>query len=443
MRILARYPSPDPQLQRGFDDGVQLARIKISKFQLTNALFDNFTRYDGLPYTSITNIILHSCIPGGYGSENIELLERSIEYFDISQWSPSKYNAFQRRITDNDLSVSESVFLEITTAYGLGQKIGKDNITYEPRVSEGKKPDILACVKSKKIFLELTSVGESKAERKIQAVADDAAEYMYEKVKNKNPTRVCLFMDSTELKQSGRHIDEEKSKKHIRSWIDKLELDKLVGAKGSIPLNELKNYPGIGGLLQQRLSECHLRCVQNLEEYDKQKTIHSWASSKSVLDVVSSPFASIFFENYCYSSIRVHVSSLHTTDDDLSNWEPTTAIKTANLEEQSFLDQIKRKIHSKIKERQYSKDLPVVFLIKANAWFSLYETDHDDFTKVKNIVEKSLECHPYISGVLLYKSSYTSGRFIHNPIAGKQIRLSEYDATLLFSDGRCPRHKIN
>ena len=437
MHIHARYPSPDPRLQRTFDDDVKQAKEKILQFPLANTMFDNFRCYDGLPYTSTANIILHSCIPGGCDPENMELLERSIDYFNIFQWSPSKYNSFQRRITNNDSFVSESVFLEITTAYGLGQKIGKDNITYEPHIPDEKRPDILVCVNGRKIFLELTSIGESKAEEKIQAVADDAAEYMYGEIENKSPIRMYLYMDSTELKQDGRHIDEEKSKRHIREWIDRLEFDKLVGAKGAIPLNELKNYPGIERFLQQRLSECYLLYAYNPEKYTEQTIIHNWASGRSVSDVVSSPFTSISFENYCYSSIEVHVSSLHTTDNELSTLEPIPAIRTANLEEQSFLDQIKRKIHSKIEERQYLEGLPVVFLIKAKAWFNMYDTDHDDFSKIKIKVEKSLECYPHISGVLMYPSNYTNGRFIHNPIAKKQIRLSEFEVKLLFPDGRC------
>ena len=435
MGVFARYPRPDPAYQKVFDSEVEQAKVKIAKFPLTNGLFDNFKCYNGLPYTCVTNKILRSCMPGSNSSEDVELLEASIGHFGIPQWSIGKYNSFQRRIISNDDSKSESVFLEITTAYRLAQKIGKNNITYEPRISNGRKPDIQACVNGKKIFLELTSIDESKAERKIQAVAEYAAKYMYEKIKNKNPSRVHLGMDSTELKKNGRHIDEGKSRKYIHDWIGRLEFDKLVGAKGTIPLNNLKNYPGIRRFLQQKLSDCHLYHVENPEEYDEQKIIHNWASSKFVLDVVSSPFTFVGFESSHSSCVLVFTDSLHTTNDVLSNLEPTTAIKIANLEEQSFLDQIKRKICGKIKKRQYSEGAPIVFLIKGRLWSSLYETNPDDFSKIKSKVEEAVGMHPCISGVLLYPSNYTNGRFVHNPSAEEQIKLSKSEVRLLFSDG--------
>ena len=62
----------------------------------------------------------------------------------------------------------------------------------------------------------------------------------------------------------------------------------------------------------------------------------------------------------------------------------------------------------------------------------MYESDSNDFSKIKQEIEKILEGAKHISGILLYASDYTKGRFIPNIHANENIKLSDSEIKELF-----------
>lgn len=163
------------------------------------------------------------------------------------------------------------------------------------------------------------------------------------------------------------------------------------------------------------------------------ENIQSWAEHVLISDIINSPFISITLENReSFSSVDVQEDALHTTYESDEPLEQFSSITVAELQIQSFVNHIKRKIKYKIDEEQFSSSSPIVFIIKADLWSSMYETDSDDFLKIKTEIETILEKTNHISGILLYASDYTNGRFIHNIHADENIKLSDSEIKELF-----------
>jgi len=71
-------------------------------------------------------------------------------------------------------------------------------------------------------------------------------------------------------------------------------------------------------------------------------------------------------------------------------------------------------------------------MIKAGLWSSMFETDSDDFSKIKTKIQNTIASTHHLSGILLYDSDYGNGKFIHNINANENIKLSEDEVMKLF-----------
>lgn len=102
------------------------------------------------------------------------------------------------------------------------------------------------------------------------------------------------------------------------------------------------------------------------------------------------------------------------------------AIDSVNtVEENSFLNHIRRKIQEKIRLHQFEDNNLVILFLRINSWLNRYEWDDNDFAKVKPIIEKEIEINNEISGVLLYYSDYTDGRYVENKNAKNKFSKKE------------------
>ncbi len=456
--MIARWPRPDPVYQEFIDEQIIIAKKRILAYPQINKLFDNFAHPSDIPYTKLNNKILKLCmqrpqtIPKKYIDpqdtsdevipfetdeqgypDNVILLENSLLSFDIDKWNANQYNSFKERITSNDHFTSESAFGEITIAHRLGKKFGVEKIKYEPSLLNGKNPDILVNFDGKKIYLELTALTETKAGGKIESIFEHGADYLGEKISKDKPTIFKIWVDTTKLIHKGKHIDESKSKEMMCDSIDKLHLDKLVGSKGIFHFDDLKLDTAISGFLDKKLSEYpHPR--YNLGELLQDESIKKWAEHVIISDIINSPFATIGLENReSFSSVELQEDALHSTYTS-ANSELFPSVKTADLQEKSFLNHIKRRIKFKIDEQQYQIGSPIVIMIKGELWSNMYETDVGDFSKIKKLIEDTLSVTSHVSGVLLYHSDYTNGKYIHNTNANQNIRLNDDTITQLFSD---------
>lgn len=457
MCAFARYPRPDPEYQKFIDKQLKLAKNRILSFPHVNKLFNNFAQVEGIPYTKSKNKTLKLCmqkpstIPKsmfdpkdnsdevihfevdeiGY-PDQINLLENSLSSFQMNKWNNHQYNSFKERITSNDYFTSNSAFGEITIAYRFSKKFGIDNIAYEPSLPNGKNSDILVNFNNKKIYLELTSLNESRPTEKIDSIFVHIANYLGEKIPKQHPTCFKLWVDTTKLIHKENHIDIVKSKEMMCSWIDKLLLDELVNCKGIIHFSDLRLDTAISTVLDKKLSE-YPYPRNDLAKLLQDDNVKRWAEKVSISDIIHSPFTSIALENReSFSSVDIHEDALHTTHERSTQSELFSSIKTAELQEQSFLNQIQRKIKFKIDEEQYQIGCPCVIMIKAGLWSNMYETDSNDFSKIKTKIENTLTNNPHISGILLYDSDYNNGRFIHNINANENIILLDNEIKQLF-----------
>lgn len=457
MTAFARYPRPDPTYQKFSDEQLKVAKHRILSYPQINKLFNNFAQAKDIPYTKSKNKILRLCMQKpaslpknlidpkdntdevihfvvdeqGYPDEVI-LLEVALCCFQIDRWSSNQYNSFKERITSNDYFISSSVFDEIIIAYRISKKFGLENIKYEPPLSNGKNSDILVDFNSKKIYLELTALKETKAEEKINHVFEHIADYIGRKIPEEKPTCFHVWVDTTKLIHKEKHIDEPKSKEMMSLWIDKLHLDELSGCKGIFHFSDLRLDTAISIISDKKLSE-YPYPRNDLTKLLRDKNIKKWAGGVVISDIINSPFTNIALENReSFSSVDVTEDALHTTHESLVKSDLFSSITTAELQVQSFVSHIKRKIKYKIEEEQYSSNSPLIFVIKADLWSSMYETDSNDFSKIKIEIEKILEDVKHVSGILLYASDYTNGRFVHNINANKNIKLSDSEIKKLF-----------
>lgn len=457
-----RYSKHDLSHQEFYCTQINLARQRISNFPFIDTIFENFNNAENLNYKQNKNRIFLTCIqhissidPNIFSENNrnssdvvpikisvnsseypylLDLLEKSFSYLDILKWNDKQYNLFKDRITDYDYFTSNSAFSEITTVFRMGMKIGFNNIKYEPKISNGKNSDILVYLNGKDIYIELTAINESTPEKKIQSIMDNVAEYLFYKIKTDNIFHMEIWLDTTKLVHTDDHIDEEKSKKLLFDWINKLHIHDLANSYGSLQLSEYRYHSGIMEYSQQSLIDYpyHRKLMQEL--FEKQPIIKNWASKVSILDIIQSPFVSISCRNeFTISSVTIHEDVMHSTHQELVNSHQFSDIETGKLQEDSFLRQISRKIYYKINEEQYNRGTPIIFMINAKLWSNSYETMDDDFLKIENIVKKVLGSYPHISGVLLYYTDYTNGRFIQNPNVDPKVRITNSELSLLFS----------
>lgn len=458
MIAFARYPRPDPEYQKFVDKQLIVAKNRILSYPQINKLFDNFAQAEGISYRESKNKILNLCmqkpetIPKnmidpqdnsdevlhfevdeiGYPDQVI-LLEVALSCFEIDKWNTNQYNSFKERITSNDNFTSNSAFGEITIAYRLSKKFGLDKIKYEPSLPNGKNSDILVNFNSKKIYLELTALKETKAEEKIESIFQHIADYLGSKIPKEKPTCFKMWIDTTKLKHEGKHIDESKSKEMMSACIDKLHLDEMAGSRGLLHFDDLRLDTALPGFLDKTLSEYPYPRNDMAKLLQEDDNIKRWAEHVTISDIIYSPFTNIGLENReSFSSVDVQEDALHTTYESAAQSELFSSVKTAELQEQSFLNHIKRRINFKIDEEQYHVGFPIVFMVKGGLWSNMYETDSDDFSKIQKIIEITLANTPHISGVLLYDSDYTNGRFIHNINANENITLSDLEIKKLF-----------
>ncbi len=457
MTAFARYPRPDSAYQKFSDEQLKVAKHRIQSYPQINKLCNNFARAEGIPYTESKNKILGLCMQKpislpknlidpkdntdeviycvvnkqGYPDEVI-LLEFALCCIQIDRLSSNQYDLFKKRITSNDYFTSSSAFEEVIIAYRLSKKFGLENIKYEPPLPSGKNSDILVDFNSKKIYLELTALKKTKAEEKINQIFQHVANCIGRKIPKEKPTCFHVWIDTTKLIHKEKDIDKLKSKEMMSFWINKLHLDELAGCKGIFHFNDLKLDTAISIISDKNISE--YPCPRNdLAKLLQDNDIKKWAEHVVISDIIQSPFTSIALENReSFSSVVVQEDALYTTHEDLVQPDSFSSIATAELQIRSFVNHIRRRIKSKIKEGQYSPNFPLIFMIKADLWSLTYETDSNDFSKIKIEIEKILEDVKHVSGILLYASDYTNGRFVPNINANENIQLLDCEIKKLF-----------
>ena len=454
MPSFARYPRPDPKHQKNQHyHQVRLAREIISYFPKVKNLVDNFKDYEKKPYTDTKNKIFCDCIEWireyrsllGIPIEKMHIdghlaqsdIFQSIKMLDDA-WTMfcaeiSKKHEFKKRISNLDYDKSSSAFEEITLVYDLRRRMGSGAVKYEPKTSHGKVSDVLVIIDSQKIFLEISSITKSMASDRFQRIFDRFAEFLYENVKLEKQ-KMSLWLDTTKFAPAGTNIDEEKSFSLLLKWTEKLCLSELVGFVGLFHIVDYRLYGGIDKYGNYLLSDYPYHRNDVRELLKNQPTFKHWAKKITISDMVNSPITSFVYESIDNSpSVIIHEDSSFSTNPALLQNNALSDIQVGLAQHESFLRQIERKICYKIQKKQFEDGYPVIFIIKCNLWSNDFENSSDDFSKIETQIENVIKQHSFISGVLVYNTVYTHGRFIHNPGADEKTKLPDSTISDLFS----------
>ena len=454
--LLARYPRPDPTYQNtNYKKEVFLAKEIISNFPKINELLDNFKDYERLEYTNAKNRIFQDCVEYSDISRwlptmSIEAIKNHVKKFIIekdcfslfkkldntinefyNQMPLARRNNFKKKISSKKYDESDSVFEEIIIAHTMMEKFGTESVQYEPRLLNGKYGDVLVSLNEKKIFLEITSITTSKAGEKIQKVLDVFAKELFERVEPKQ--RMAVRLDTTKFILDRTLIDADQSSRMLSSWISTLKLDMLSDFIGLISISEYKLHSGINEYKNYSLFD-YPCCNSNCQTLKDKSIFSDWAKKVTVSDMIHSPITSIACDFVTKPSVTVSEDASHSTVNALRMNKNLPAMQVGLAQYESFLNQIKRKICSKYNKEQFECGHPVIFMIKCRLWSNQFETDNEDFSIIRKCVEVTIKSYRFVSGVLLYYTTHAHGRFIHNPNATDDVKLSDSTISSLFSN---------
>jgi hypothetical protein len=406
---------------------LQLARMRLSSYPVLNELFKNFKDYEQLNNNSKRNMVFCSCI-----QYEIPLFNSNTTFMDDSQYYPmlleeleaglqmfndgnflesSRAGNFKDRLTSDDYSESESAIMEIITAYRIANKHGEGNVSLFPKVRQDKKPDIVARLKDKELFIELTSTTHRQSEQKIDRIFSKLEECLATKLQNRNG-RFHIKIDTARLFEVENPLNEEKSICFLNEWFERLHIDEMWGCSGYIIFDDFyRQYEWIGKRENQEYLGEVLRAINQqkypfLEDvFPSRERLLSWADKLSLNDLHHSPIHSIICSN-SGREVRVKLQQVETPKGKI----------------QANYDKIARTLREKIKKEQFEKGNPVLIMINiAPITIDSLELDTE---VLREEVESCFVNTPFISGAIVYRFYESYGIYIQNLYADTGISLN-------------------
>lgn len=374
---MSLYPRPDPIADERYHRRLNIIKKNIKSFELSHKIFGKLEQYDDATYLDNKNSILYSLI-NGFNTYKITLLEDSLRLCR-KKFNIKKYKTFCARISNLDHDKSKSAFDEIVTMYKLANKIGIENIKYEPKVRKDKNCDIGLVYNNTEIYLELTFIRSvNRANAKINNIFHKVAKYIYDKIDVRPNLHIMLELDTRKLCfDKNSHIDVDQSIRKLCKDVDKLPISDLFELNYHMPVDKLV----------------------------KQK---------------DTPFVAAYSTKGEYFSIRIKRES------NLRNSELN------EIDKKSFLNQIKNKLEEKISTKQYKYGHP--FIIMINIHESSYDIDPNycNHDALKKTISDTLLNRNFISGVLVYTDEYEDGIYFVNNNANDNIKLNVQTIKNLF-----------
>ena len=425
-------------LQEFYISQIKLARNRLRFFPILNQWFSNFSGYEDLHYKESRNFIFVQCRhkiegpidlsmfdkssedkkphyvrflvnDGDYPNTLINLEEALTEFVCKRNMKQPDQHEIKNKIIHYDYGTSHAVASELLIANHIAQNVGYDNVEYGPTISSGGKGDILVKINEKKVYIEMTEARLTKPEEKIDNIFTKFAKILSGRC---SVTDFHMFLQINTLHlplDTNGHIDETKSVIELSDWADKLLLHELAGLNAKIDFQYIADVMSARTSSNGRFGEF---CQQLNMDTEEQSKLQMWANKIDITDVLGSPFNFIGLSKSDLG--MVEVQSLNIAIDSVNT-----------VEENSFLNHIRRKIQEKIRLHQFEDNNLVILFLRINSWLNRYEWDDNDFAKVKPIIEKEIEINNEISGVLLYYSDYTDGRYVENKNAKNKFSKKE------------------
>lgn len=419
----------DTQLQEWYVNNLPNARSAIASYPNLVKIFNNFQDYEKKAYRKeMRNLVLLRVLPpvGGKRSEAgdpfLSELDTLIKNFGIINQSSEELKALISRLTDDDYFVSLSAYTELIVAGKFSEKIGLNNTSLFPSLSNNKKSDILLQMNSKKIFVEVTNLTERESQRKIQSIIDRVAEYIGKKcVQGNNYLQATITTENLELDKK-ENIDEDASVDILCKEADRLSIPKLEGMKGWVDLHSIKQIYPIMNIMKKSgaIYNNHDREIIDFLDSEIGK---NWIISIDSITKLS-PYTSFIGSQSNWFLFEIHV-------------EGKSPSKVSEKIETAFLRQLKRKILNEIDEGQLEPNNPNLIIVQGLEWPLVdFEGHFYDFNKINGVVQTLFQENSFqdLSGVILFSSNFDNARFIENPNSNESSKLNEKDlASLGFS----------
>lgn len=406
------------------------------KYEITNQIFNNFKDFETYSSGNSRNVIFNIISPQlengiWIDSESskayLETLESSLRALS-SRISKREFKNFKSRLSAKDLFKSDSALTEILTAYEIGHKLGFENVDFQYTLDSGKKPDIRFNVNGQYVCLELTILNPRPSEIRIFDILTDLAQYILKKCSGDNYL-ISVYFDTSNLKSDQENnIDEELSRNFLFNAVDNLHLDKLTGWNGGIEFSNLHLEPQkyLHDIISSnevdfsRADQDLVNAIRNDDQF------RNWTQKVLAADFSNAPFDRIsFFTNATKANnacVEIQTRDFDTNDPAQQDNE---LYITSKKVKSAFISQIIRKLKDKVNALQYKEGYPVIIAIRGSEWRYDFENDYDDLVPIRDSIIEYLNNFPQISGVILFSSSFYNGKYVENPAASANVKVSK------------------
>lgn len=416
-------------LQEWFLEKLPIARAVLSKYPLFDALFENFKNYEGKRYREAKNMVLHLCLPT-VGSEDpdkesiirLHTLEEALKEFNVMNLEKCKRENFLSKLTSCDYIQSLSAVTELEIAYQMVDKFGKSSVDIFPELSNGKVSDVLLRYDGEEIYFEVGNLGESLPQSKIQEILTSAAKHLGEKTEKMG--YIGMFVDTANFvfDKSGR-LDVSESLNKLKSEIDILALDKLVGYEGII---SLKNFAWSANNreLLERIRGSIPSFAPDQTKLLEDPNVQRWLAC---------------FDNTALGKIELIVSLIY---GGLRKSGTLIEVKTRDFfpskatiaDRDSFLNHIVRHVEYQLDEGQIETGKPNIILIRGFHWvvFGMgisLESMRALKDKLEEFLDKRRERN--LSGVAVFGNNFKEIYFIENPLVEDDSKIEKEEISKL------------
>jgi len=391
------------------------ARKALQHYPLIFRLVKNFDNFESVH--EIENPFFWSCVRSqdtnpifsnpSYYNNILKSIEEVLRIIGMDEEKIS-------RATSLDEAQSYSLFSEILLFNELSKKVGLMNIHHAPNINN-KVPDYVLKYSEKEICIEQTSLISGETEKKLKRLFKEVAKQIYPKLRTN--TRLSIQVNSFNLDWDEKTgLDIESSQKKFIESLNATNLYPFFNIYRSSEdvewdLGSLTNV-GIGNL------EDHKDVLKYFEGLGKYLADNSDSEpcksflKNSVTSIKSSPILGFFSLSGRYTLIDLQTNLIFPSE-------------LANVERRAWLNSLTRKVEYKIKEDQFSDNMPNILFINADLWclHDYYKNDDPDQAFVKAFLIQLFENlkDKKISAIVLYNRTITKNVIVINPYASNKM----------------------
>ena len=182
---------------------------------------------------STENPIIHNSIIASESSKAfLERINLALRILDVESWSSINRRSLMKRLTSSISTLSFPVISELEVYLRLVAAVGIQNVNYQYVVNE-KRPDYKIDTNNKNIILELISIQERRPIEHIKNIFKAIANKILTDIQRNN-FYLRIEIDSANLQsdingKGRRIINEEKSIEMLENYLERIDLEKLIG----------------------------------------------------------------------------------------------------------------------------------------------------------------------------------------------------------------------